>query len=503
MTRPRSGICSIVFCIAFSFFPVVAVMLVLAGARADAAERTPSTTATSSHPALAITNVNLVDVTTGAILPRHTVVIRDGRIVGIARVGVLSLNRNLRVVNATGKYLIPGLWDMHVHLTGVEKRPWTEDVILPLYLANGVVGVRDMGGDFTLLQRWRERVENGEITGPHIVTPGPFLDATMENPANTIAVKSAADGRLYVDQLQQRGVDFIKVLSPPREAYFGILEEAKRKGVTVAGHVPEGVSAAEASNAGQASIEHLSGILLGASLREQELQEARTKAIAANDVVALKKIRQESYDSFSLPKLRALLKEFQQNGTWQTPTLVWSKTMSEMATKSAGDARMKYVPAWARPQWDPAKVSEATGQSGDPAAADFQRALMARFQAVVAEMKDAKVPLLAGTDSPDPMVFPGSSLHEELELLAQAGLNSLQALQAATRGPAEFLHASPRGRTFFGGSQADLLLLDANPLDDIRNTRRIFAVIMRGKYYSRQDLDKMLAKVADAAERQK
>ncbi len=477
-------------------------MLLLGTAFAAPPDRNVYTTATKAHPAIAITNVNLIDMATGAILPRHTVVIRDGHIVGIARVGVLNLTRNLRVINASGKYMIPGLWDMHVHLTGVEQRSWTEDVILPLYLANGVVGVRDMGGNISTIERWRQRVESGEIPGPHIITPGPFLDAQSDNPANTIAVKDADSGRTAVDQLQQRGVDFIKVLSPPREAYFAILDEAKKKGLMVAGHVSEGVSAGEASNAGQASIEHLTGVMLAASSREQELQAARAKAIAAKDGAAIQKVRQQTYDSFSLEKLRALLKEFRANETWQTPTLIWTMTMTEMDAKSVKDERLKQVPAWVRAQWDPAKVWEQMG-ADKPEVAQLNRLIAARDEAIVNEMSDAKVPLLAGTDSPDPFVFPGSSLHEELELLVKAGLNPLQALQAATKNPTEFLRKTERGRALFAPGQADLLLLDANPLDDIRNTRRIFAVIMDGRYYSRRDLDLMLAKAADAAAKQK
>lgn len=463
--------------------------------------RSAVTSATKAHPAIAITNVNLVDVTTGAILPRYTVVVRDGAIVGIARVGLLNLSANLRVVNGTGKYLIPGLWDMHVHLTGVEKRAWTEDVILPLYLANGIVGVRDMGSDFSLVQGWRQRVESGEIPGPHIVTPGPFLDARSDNPLTAVAVPDAATGRQMVNQLKQRGVDFIKVLSPPREAYFAILDEAHKQGMQVAGHVPEGVSAEEASEAGQFSIEHLSGVLMGASSKEKELSAARAKALAAHDAAALQKVRQETYDSFSLPKLRGLLREFREHRTWQTPTLVWTQTMSELAQRAAHDDRLKQMPAWVRADWDPAKLLPQM-VVGDAGTAQLNRLVAARYQAIVAEMGAAKVGLLAGSDSPDPYVFPGSSLHEELELMVKAGLNPLEALQAATLRPAEFLGEQGRARSFAMGQEGDLLLLDANPLDDIRNTRKIFAVIMHGRYYSRQDLDRLLAKAAEAADKQ-
>src|ERR1051325_983525 len=218
---------------------------------------------------LVLINVNVVVPHEGKVVRNQTVMIKSGIITSVA--DFKQTPQGQPVINANGQYLIPGLWDMHVHTAFISPQ-WDEKIIYPLYIANGITGVRDMGGDFELLKQRRARIEKGELLGPHLYIGGPFLiDAQPD--AQTISVKTPKDARNAVDKLKSEGADFIKILSRlSRESYFAIAEESKKDHIHFVGHVPTTVSALEASTAGQYSIEHLTGISLACSSQEAELQ---------------------------------------------------------------------------------------------------------------------------------------------------------------------------------------------------------------------------------------
>ena len=457
---------------------------------------TPSSAAKHPHSYLIFTNVNIVDVRGGRILPNMTVVTIDGKIDGVAKVGLIGRGRGMKIVNASGQYLIPGLWDMHVHSAGGPAPPWDENVILPLYVANGITGIRDMGGDLDLLKARRARIEAGELVGPTLVFGGPFLDGGKLQDY-TIPVNTPAEAKQAVDALKQRGVDFIKVLSNvPREAYFAIAEESRKQKLPFAGHVPESVSAADASAAGQHSIEHATDVMLACSSKETELRAKRIDAAAKSDAKAYTAAGQEIRATYDAGKARALFAEFVQNDTWQVPTLVWWDTTSRLLDPAlASDSRLRYVPLRARKDWDPEQLKK----NMTPEHAEALQKATARYSELVRDMHKAGVPFLAGTDGPDPFVFPGFSLHEELQWLVKSGFTTAEALRTATLAPMEFLHRTDRGAVEKGHA-ADLVLLDANPLEDIRNTQKIAGVALHGRYFSREDLDKMLAQAAAAAQ---
>ncbi len=457
---------------------------------------TPVAAAKHAKAFLIFTNVNVVDVRTGTILPNMTVVSIDGKIDGVAKVGLIGRGHDMQVINASGKYLIPGLWDMHVHSAGGPAKPWDEKVILPLYIANGITGIRDMGGDLELLKDRRARIDSGDLVGPNMVFGGPFLDGGKAQDY-TVPVNTPEEARKAVDELKSRGVDFIKILSSlPREAFFAVAEEAKRQKLPFVGHIPESVSASEASAAGQHSFEHTTGILLACSSKETELRQKRLDAIAKNDAQGYAAVSQEILATYDAAKAKALFTQFARNSTWQVPTLVWWDTTSRMLDPAlASDPRLRYVPARVRREWDPEKLKQ---QTTPEYAAALQKAV-ARCSDLVREMHAAGVGIMAGTDGPDPFVFPGFSLHEELRWLVKSGFTPAEALYAATLAPMEFLHRTDRG-VVEKGHQADLVLLNANPLEDIRNTEKIAGVALRGRYFSREDLDKMLAKAEIAAQ---
>ncbi len=448
-----------------------------------------------SSEALVFTNVNVVDVRDGHVERNLAVVIRDGRIAAVGEHAVIEPGRNVHVVNAAGKYLIPGLWDMHVHSDFVNPQ-WDPKIIYPLYIANGITGVRDMGGDWNALRERRDQIEKGEMLGPHLFVGGPFLvDAKTD--AQTIQVKTPEDARASVDTLAGEGVDFIKILSRlSRESYFAIAEESKKHNLHFVGHVPLGVSAQEASAAGQYSIEHLAGIALACSSHEAALREQAEAAMAKRDWPAVLAANQQASATYDEKKAVALFSTFVDHSTWQVPTLIWTKTQSTIdAAHWVSDPRLKYVPASVQKEWDQKQIIAQT-----PAAllGDYKNDATHGPDLVRAMLRRG-VSFMAGTDGPDPFVFPGFSLHDELELLVSAGMTPTQALQSVTIHPAQFMVKLDKYGLAEPDHAADLVLLEANPLEDIRNTRKIAAVVLGGKYYSREDLDKMLADVASLA----
>ena len=447
--------------------------------------------------ALIFTNVNVVSMRDGTITQGMTVVIKKGRISGLARVGFVAEGRDIQIVNANGKYMVPGLWDMHAH-SAFMSPPWDEKVIYPLYIANGVTGVRDMGGDPDVLERRRNRIDGGELLGPHLILAGPFLAGGKSDP-QTIAVNTPEEARQAVDAVKKRGLDFVKILSVPRDSYFAVADEAAKQKIPFVGHVPYSVSVREAATAGQKSIEHLTGVLLACSSQEDKLRAQGLAALAKRDYAAYEKLGSQIIGTYDQTKASALFLQLAQSNTWQVPTLVWTQANSRIDDPDLqSDPRLKYVPASVRGQWDPAKLREKTS----PEELTGLKTEAARDLELVKAMHGAGVKFMAGSDGPDPYVFPGFSLHDELEWLVKGGFTPLQALQSATFNPALFLGKMDKYGVVEPERVADLVLLDANPLEDIRNTRRIFGVVASGKYYSRQDLDALLQQVAKLAAQQ-
>jgi hypothetical protein len=447
---------------------------------------------------LIFTNVNVVNTRDGGIEQGVTVVITKDRITGVGKVGFVAQGRNIQVINANGKYLIAGLWDMHVHSAFV-SRGWDERVIYPLYIANGVTGVRDMGGDPDALERRRSRIESGEVPGPHMVVAGPFL-AGGKSDQQTIAVNTPEDARRAVDAVKSRGEDFVKILSNvPRDSYFAIADQAAKRNITFVGHVPYSVSAREAVTAGQRSIEHLTGVAIACSSREEELRGQELTALANRDYAIYRKLETQAAATYDQEKARALFLQIAQSSTWQVPTLVRTQAGSRIDDPNLeSDPRLRYVPASVREQWNPNRLRKSTS----PEELAELKAEAAHALELVKAMHGAGVQFMAGTDGPDPFVFPGFSLHDELEWLVKSGFTPLQALQAATFNPALFFAKLDKYGVAETGHAADLVLLDDNPLQDISNTRKIFGVVVGGKYYSREALDKMLEQVEKLAGQQ-
>ena len=453
-----------------------------------------------SNPTLAITDVTVIDATGGPPLADMTVVIENDRIALIARSSSVSLPSGTRAIDGSGKFLIPGLADMHVHLTGAGEPDGSRQFMLPLLLANGITTVRDMGGYLESLVPLRKEIREGKRDAPQIFFAGPYLDGYPPSFQPSLVVNTADDADKDVRDLIEHRVDFIKVQSIlSHDAYFAVAAACKREHIPFAGHVPDRVTAAEASDAGQRSIEHLTGVLRACSriekrLMREQFQVPRRKQSPAQSRARELAWQQRLLRTQSAKFTSALIEEFAHNQTWQVPTLITLRNVAfpTPTVNLAADPRTEFVPRRLLDGWKAERAKEMHVSLGEIA---VREALLQRSIEVVGKMNAEGVHILAGTDTAAPFVFPGSSLHEELALLVQAGLTPMQALQAATRSPAEFLGKMEEQGTMEPGKVANLMLVDANPLEDIHNTQKIRAVILRGKLFDRSALDAILVKI--------
>ena len=402
---------------------------------------------------IVITNVTVIDTVSARALANHTVIVDNDRIVTVAPNG--SVPAGAQRIDGRGKFLIPGLWDMHAHhqLTGEES--------LPVFVAAGVTGTRDMGGDLEAILSLRARTASGELLGPTIVAAGPILDNRPAFPFR-LTVRNADEGRTAVVTLKQRGVDLIKVHDgTPPDAYFAIADEARRQGLPVAGHLPRGVTLEEAVAAGQRSIEHLAGLRL--------LNSCSTPA------------------GYSAEQCRPLFALLAKAGVWQTPTLVnWRKmfTLDTPAGDQDGD-HVAYLSAGVR---EFLAMNRKMSKISEQGVRDMvQAAKTAASQ--ISDMNRAGVGILAGCDG----MVAGFCIHDELALMVEGGMSAAAALQTATINPARYLGREAESGSVAVGRRADLVLLDANPLDDVHAVSRIAAVVLGGRLLDRQALDATLA----------
>jgi imidazolonepropionase-like amidohydrolase len=432
---------------------------------------------TGGAQTLAISHVTVIDATGSAPQPDRTVLISQGRIVSVAPSAQTRVPAQAIEVNGKGKYLIPGLWDMHTH--------WYDRAYQPLFTVHGITGVREMfGHPFQL--KWRDEVNEGKAAGPRMLVSSPIVDGPARAGAlgmTNITVKDDAEARQAVRTIKSDGYDFVKVYTHlSREAYFAIADESKKLGIPFAGHVPDAVTPWEASDAGQASIEHLEGIPEYCS----NLTDRRRA--------------KSSPEAYNPEKCAALFAELRKNHTWLCPTLsiLYGSNVAVADPASMNDPRLGLLPPAISKRWT------AAANRPVPRTEDALKAGNSYFRErvrITGEMNRAGIEILAGTDSAGPFVYPGSSLHEELALLVEAGLTPMQALRAATSNPARFMGKQKEFGTVEPGRAADLVLLNADPLSDIHNTRKIEAVIQRGVLIPRPELDKMLTMILETVKR--
>jgi imidazolonepropionase-like amidohydrolase len=444
----------------------------------------------AADQALAFAHVNVIDATGSPVQPDMTVVVQGQRITELGKAGHVKIPNKAKRIDAGGKFLIPGLWDMHVHTIFGTWIPQDEKITLPLFVANGITGVRDMGSDLEPVKQWRSEIAAGRLLGPRMIIAGPMLDGPTPRFPSSVPVSDAVSGREDVDNLKNAGVDFIKIQSlVPREGYFAVAAEAHKLGMTFVGHVPDAIRASEASNAGQRSIEHFTGVFEGSSTIEEQLLKG-PKTLGQN--VA----------TFDPDRAKGLVALFAKNQTWQVPTLVWERGQWLVDDIDLSqDPLIKYAPpAWKDRTWPMFKRDILKTMDTDPLPVR-KRFVQMELEMTLAMFR-AGVPFMAGTDTAAGVhIFPGFSLHQELALFVKAGFTPMEALQTATLNPAKFLGTTSDMGTVEKGKFADLVLLDANPLDDIDNTRKIRGVVLAGRFLPRSELDALLhdAELAAAA----
>jgi imidazolonepropionase-like amidohydrolase len=448
--------------------------------------------------AIAITHITVIDATGAPARPNSTVLIEGAKIAAVGRDFSIAIPSGVQVIDGTGKFLIPGLADMHVHLTGAGEPSGSREFILPLLVANGVTTVRDMGGKVALLRRLKKEIDSGAQLGPQIFFTGPYLDGNPPSFQPSIVVQSPAEADAAVRKLKSEGVDFIKVQSRLKPAaYFAIAEAARKENIRFVGHVPDSISATQASDAGQASIEHLTGILLACSSREAELREQQLNPPPRKETPRQTSLRQRAWqqavlDTYSQEKAQRLYAKLLANRTWQVPTLPLLIELAFLtpATDRANDPNLKYIPKNLQKIWKQGRAESLTNKTSG----DFllRAKLVEASLKAVGDMHAAGIPMMAGTDSTAPNLVPGFALHDSIADLVRAGLTPMEALQSATSKPAEFLNRSNEQGTITPGQRADLVLLDANPLENIHNTQKIKAVILKGKFLDRAALDQLL-----------
>jgi imidazolonepropionase-like amidohydrolase len=416
--------------------------------------------AAPSRP-FAITHVTVIDGSDPAPRPDQTVVVRDNRMVAVGPASEIRVPAGARVVSGRGKFLIPGLWDMHVHTVTPAGRE-----MLGLYVANGVLGVRDLAGDWDQITRWRADIAAGRLTGPRLMASGPYLEGG-DVPIPHLLARNPDEARRAVDSLARLGVDVIKLHSQfNREAYFAAARAARERGLRVAGHVPRSITPSEASDSGVGTIEHMLQIPIPCTAAE---------SLALRPRFPIQRVLGECTSADLAP----LFARFVRNGTRVVPTLVAAYEIARWPRRDLpGDRFASFIPDTLR-----RFVASIFLMPADiPADADaVGRAVFEKRLALVGAMHRAGVGILTGTDAPLRNSPPGFGLHQELALLVRGGMPPFEVLRAATLEPARYFGMTDSLGTIASGNVADLVLLGGNPLSDIGNISRIEAVVVNGR----------------------
>lgn len=449
--------------------------------------------------ATCIQNITTVDPEDGA-KEGQTVIIRDGKILRIASTADLKLSSKNVIIDGTGKFLIPGLWDAHIHFAYIESMA---PRMFDLFLLYGITSVRDTGGEIRFVSRWREAARANPTQAPRVMIAGPLLDgvptvydgtpghpglgwgsATVEDIARKVAVMDSAK----VDLLKA-----YEMLTP--EQFNKIMELAKEKGYIVTGHVPLSMDVVTASNAGLTSMEHMRNLELSCASNADELLKQRRGMLAkgknspggelrSSIHAAQREIAVKNYDE---NKANEILQVLLKNQTWQTPTLALNTSQTRLPyNRPEWQESFTYLSDTTRKEW--MAVIEQSAVAELP---PFRKEYSTWMLNMARKIHDTGIPMMAGTDTPIAFLTPGLSLHEELLVMTEAGLSPQEALKTATINPAKYFRLENELGSIKENQWADLLILDANPLEDIRNTQKISAVIKQGKVYGQAEREEI------------
>jgi imidazolonepropionase-like amidohydrolase len=440
------------------------------------------TLAVACAETLVFEHVTVVPMDRDRVMPDQNVVIVGDRIVAVGPASGMRTPRNARRINGRKKYLTPGLADMHVHLGGLPDH----ENSLTLFVANGITTVRSMWG-FPEVLGWRTQIAGGSLLGPTIVTVGPVTDGSPPVWKGSRVVDSESQAESAAKADREAGYDAVKVYSRlTLSAYEALVLSAHRLGLPVYGHVPRAVGLANVLRLRQDSIEHTDGYI--AAMQRDASPYARTPGAAWQMVQYIE-----------LSKLPALIEATRAAGTWNCPTIVVAKRTfvpPERVSVQRSEPEMRYISAALMRMWDPKEDFRIKNMKAEEF--EGRRREGELTVEVTRALHKGGARILLGTDTPNPWVVPGFSLHDELENLVAAGLSPFEALRAGTSGAAEFLKQTAEFGTIAAGRRADLILTDGNPLADVRALRRRLGVMLRGRWMPASELQGMLDRVAGA-----
>ncbi len=447
-------------------------------------------------------NVNIIDAVNGFV-PNQIVAVKGNKIVFTGKSGDMRIPSGSTIINCSNKFMIPGLWDAHVHITNTEA---LIPVIYKLFIINGITYIRDTGATLNLILPLRERAEKESKSNgmaPDLFITGPHLDGLQLSWESSVSAVSPAQARFIIDCLDRVGVNEIKVydlLLP--EVCMEVFSYAQSKGYRISSHIPLALDVVEASNAGLSSMEHMYNLEMSCSASWDSLLSARRKMIAEGAGKPGNELRKGIYRSQRLYAFQTqderrrdtVLKTLAKNNTWQVPTLaIIAQEEHRMYLNEEWKKSYNYIPSSVRSEWEKRIENKS---KAIPSPEGMAHALWAYD--MIPRLAEYGIGIMAGTDMPLDQLTPGFSLHLELELLVKAGLTPLQAIEAATLNPAKYYRIKDRQGSISSGMMADLLILDANPLEDITNTRKIWAVMRNGFLHSREILDKIESELVNS-----
>lgn len=440
-------------------------------------------------------DATVVDVQSGKLLKHQEVIIAGNKIIAVKPISKLKLPKDARIINAKGKFIIPGLWDMHVHTLIEDWYTWQ----FPLFVANGIIGFREMWGDRNLIDSVRNEMQKGSMPFFHFTASGHILDGKKPFWPGSLSAGDTITALRIVDSLINAKVDFIKVYTfLGSDVFEAIAKRCRERNFPFAGHVPFKVWLTKASDAGMASMEHLYGFDLEAcafpdsamqlKIRDAENLEARLDAKQRQTLVRVSE--KFVLENFSEKKMRNIAKTLRKNNTYVVPTMVTLRgNYFRNDPVFTNDERLKYMSKGTTDYWQEEKEKDLKRFSEG----DWQnkRTRYAIEQQIIKILWQEKVPILAGTDSDNPYAFPGFSIHDEMALFVEFGMTPIDALRTATINPVKYLKMTDSLGTIEQGKRADMILLNGNPLTNIANTKNIFAVMVNGKLFTSGELDKM------------
>ena len=450
--------------------------------------------------ALCIEHIATIDPTEG-LLEDQTLILKDGKILAVGPSTDFQLSPKNQLVDGTGKFLIPGLWDAHVHFAYMEE---LAPRMFDLFLLYGITSVRDTGGEIDFVKKWKEKAQANPTEAPRVMIAGPLLDGIPNvydgsdpgHPPLSVGLKSVEEVASEVEELVDHGVDLLKayeMLTP--EQFSTITGLGKEKGLKVTGHVPLSMDVISASNAGMNSMEHMRNLELSCATNSDELLKRRQSLLfdGKGDPGAILRSRihqaqrQIAIENYSEEKAEEVLSVLLANQTWQIPTLALNTAfVKKPFAGSDFQASFAFLPDSTEEKWK----TNITA-FGEREVSEFRRQYAEWMLNMVGKVHKKGIEIMAGTDCPIFFLTPGRSLHEELAVLVEAGLSPLEALKTATLNPARYFNMEDQLGSLQKDMWADLVILNANPLEDIAHTTDIHAVVKQGTYYSPEKLDEI------------